>query len=123
MDKFQIVLDSAVAQAITIQTSAKDINFVRLSNILYVYMPSVRAMAAPREVGSAYILHPKETSEIRLRNSIVDTRQYYSERQLKRADATRNLMHTLTYPTVKEIKTILKMNAIKNCPNTEQDVV
>jgi hypothetical protein len=122
MDIFQVVMDSAVAQAITVKTLAKDINFVRLSNNLYVYKPSVRAMTAPHEVGSSYIPQPKETSQIRLCNSIVDTRKYYSEWQLKRADAARNLMHTLAYPTVKDIKTVLKMNAIKNCPITEQDV-
>jgi hypothetical protein len=101
MDEFQVVMDFAVAQAITVKTSAKDINFVRLSNNLYVYKPSVRAMTAIREVGSAYIPQPKETSEIRLCHSIVDTRQYYSERQLKRADAARNLMHTLAYQPTK----------------------
>jgi hypothetical protein len=79
-------------------------------------------MTAPGDVGSAYLPSLTDQSEFRFCNSFVDTRRYYSDRQLKRADAARNLLHTLAYPTVRDMKTVLKMNSIKNCPVTEQDV-
>jgi hypothetical protein len=42
-------------------------------------------------------------------------------RQPKRADDARTLMHILAYPTAKDMKAVLKMNSIKDCPVTEQD--
>jgi hypothetical protein len=73
MDKFQVVMDSDVSQAITVKTSKRDIHFVRLNNNLFVYKPSEKAMTAPREVGSAYLPSLTDPSEFRFCNSIVDT--------------------------------------------------
>jgi hypothetical protein len=111
MDRLQVFMDSAKSPAMVVKTKNKDMSFIRLDNNLFVYKPK---KVSSDDVDSAFATE--------IWNTTVDVRRYYSERQLKRADAARTLMHTLAYPTFKDMKAVLKMNSIEDCPVTEQDV-
>jgi hypothetical protein len=54
--------------------------------------------------------------------TVKENRAGFSERQYLRAKTARELYHNVGSPTVENFKALLKMNVIKNCPVTIDDV-
>jgi hypothetical protein len=55
-------------------------------------------------------------------NSVKENRVGYTQRQFEQAKRARELYHIVGMPTVETFKTLIKMNAIRNCPVTTDDV-
>ena len=60
--------------------------------------------------------------KISLIQAVAENKRYYTRRQLQRAQTTRNLLHALGNPTINDLKAILRLNTIKNCPVTSPDL-
>jgi len=55
--------------------------------------------------------------------TIDDKKSFDSDRQIVRAKRARVLMHTLGCPSVADLKRIIKLNDIKDCPVTVEDII
>jgi hypothetical protein len=55
-------------------------------------------------------------------NTVKENRVEYTQRQFEQAKRARELYHIVGTPTIESFKTLIKMNAIKNCPVTTEDV-
>jgi hypothetical protein len=55
-------------------------------------------------------------------NTVKENRVGYTQRQFKQAKRAQELYHIVRTPTIELFKTLIKMNAIKNCPVTTEDV-
>jgi hypothetical protein len=60
--------------------------------------------------------------ENHLINIVNKNRVGYTQRQFEQAKKARELYHIVGTPTIETFKTLLKMNAIRNCPVTTEDV-
>jgi hypothetical protein len=55
-------------------------------------------------------------------NTVKENRVGYTQRQFEQAKRAQELYHIVGTPTIELFKTLIKMNAIKNCPMTTEDV-
>ena len=55
-------------------------------------------------------------------STVAENRKGYTLRQFERAKEARRLYHIVGTPTVENFKSLLRMNAIKNCPVTVEDI-
>ena len=62
----------------------------------------------------------QETSN--MMDTVQENRKNYTQHQFKHAKLARKLHHNVGTPTVKNFKSLLKANMIKNCPVTIEDV-
>ena len=62
------------------------------------------------------------SKESHLISTVNENRMGYTQRQFDRAKTARELYHIVGAPTVENFKALLRMNAIKNCPVTAEDV-
>jgi hypothetical protein len=60
--------------------------------------------------------------ESHLINTVKENRAGYTQRQFEQAKKARELYHIVGTPTIETFKMLLKMNAIRNCPVTTEDV-
>ena len=67
-------------------------------------------------------MDPTEQTVYQLLETVEDNKQHYTQRQIDKAKVARALYHSLGTPTVKDYKAIIRMNAIKNCPVTMEDI-
>ena len=61
-------------------------------------------------------------SVISLIQRVTENETYYTKRQLKQARIARNLLHALGNPTIEDLRTVLRINTIKNCPVISEDL-
>jgi hypothetical protein len=55
-------------------------------------------------------------------NTVKENRVGYTQRQFEQAKRAQELYHIVGTPTIESFKALIKMNAIKNCPVTAEDV-
>jgi hypothetical protein len=55
-------------------------------------------------------------------NTVKENRVGYTQRQFEQAKIAQELYHIVGMPTIELFKTLIKMNAIKNCPVTTEDI-
>jgi hypothetical protein len=60
--------------------------------------------------------------QIHLINTVKENRVGYTQRQFDQAKRARELYHVIRMPTIELFQMLIKMNAIKNCPVTTEDV-
>ena len=100
---YKITYDSTKEDAFIVHTSKGTIKFNRNANNLY-------------------IMDPKEQQVYQLLETVEDNMDHYTPRQIERAKVARALYQSLGTPTTKDYKAIIRMNAIKNCPVTMEDI-
>jgi hypothetical protein len=61
-------------------------------------------------------------NETHLINTVKENRVGYTQRQFEQAKRARELYHIVGTPTIETFKTLIKMNAIRNCPVMTDDV-
>jgi len=76
-----------------------------------------------RSAEALYYSRPDLKSGKILVQTIADNTSFYSDRQIAHDKRTQELMHTLGCPSVADLKHIIKMNAIKDCPVTVDDII
>ena len=102
--KYRVTFDSAVEQAFIVH-STPPMRFVRNRENLYVYIPDPSL-----HTGTNFV------------NTVSENMSYYTKRQVERATEARKLLQSLAYPTMSDLKAIIKMNSIQDCPVTVEDV-
>jgi len=95
-DKYLITYDSSVEPAFIVHMRNGPLKFRRSAEGLYYYRP---------DLNNGKILV----------QTINDNKSFYSNRQIACAKRAWELMHKLGYPSVADLKHIIKMNAIKDC--------
>jgi hypothetical protein len=60
--------------------------------------------------------------ESRMINTVKQNRVRYTQRQFEQAKRAQELYHIVEMPMVETFKKLIKMNAIRNCPVTTEDV-
>jgi hypothetical protein len=105
--KFRITFDSAKEDAFIVHTGkGKVLKFVCNPEGLYHY-----------EVSKDFL-----KKESHLISTVRENRAGFTQRQFERAKAARELYHNVGTPRIENFKALLKMNTIKNCPVTTEDV-
>ena len=86
------------------------VKFKRGEDNLYSYTPH-------------YSTEPEQIQEdTNLVETVEQNEKFYTNRQIKRAKRAQQLLLTLGCPTVTDLKTIIKTNAIEDCPVTLGDL-
>jgi hypothetical protein len=104
--KHRITFDSEKEDAFIVHTDDRNMKFKCNLKGLYTF-----------EVSNNYL-----KMENHLINAVNENRVGYTQRQFEQAKKARELYHIVGTPTIETFKTLLKMNAIRNCPVTTEDV-
>ncbi len=103
-DKYRVVMDSAVENAIMVHTPNGVIKFSKGPEYIYYYKPS------------------EHKKVVQFLSTVKDAMRGYTPRQIARAKLARRLQESLSFPTTVDLKKVITMNAIADCPVTLQDV-
>jgi hypothetical protein len=104
--KHRITFDSEKEDAFIVHTDKGNMKFKRNPKGLYTF-----------KVSNNYL-----KMENHLINTVKENRVGYTQRQFEQAKKAQVLYHIVGTPTIERFKTLLKMNAIRNCPVTTEDV-
>jgi hypothetical protein len=104
--KHRITFDSEKEDAFIVHTDDGNMKFKCNPEGLYTF-----------EVSDNYL-----KMENHLINTVNENRVGYTQRQFEQAKKARELYHIVGTPTIETFKTLLKMNAIRNCPVMTEDV-
>ena len=110
-DKFRVTMDSAVENAFNVHTPYGVLKFGQGPEDAHCTKPNEFIGRTQQE---PMMGHFPQT--------VADNARFYSQRQISRAKTARDLLHATGCPSVADLKTILKMNGIANCPITLDDV-
>ena len=116
-EKFRITFDSAVENAFLVHTPYGILKFRKGPENIYYTTPNEFIGRTPPNNNE-----DNEPVKIHLPQTVADNARFYSQRQVTRAKAARDLLHATGCPSVADLKRILKMNGIANCPITLDDV-
>ena len=117
-DKFRVTFDSAIENAFMVHTPYGILKFKRGPENIYYTKPD----AFQGRTVSDDTPKTKKPMKGQYVQTVADNARFYSQRQVARAKAARNLLHATGCPSVADLKNILKMNSIANCPITLDDV-
>jgi hypothetical protein len=104
--KHRITFDSEKEDAFIVHIDSGNMKFKCNPEGLYTF-----------EVSDRY-----QKKECHLINTVKEDRAGYTQRQFEQAKRARELYHIVGTPTIETFKTLIKMNAIRNCPVTMEDV-
>jgi hypothetical protein len=65
---------------------------------------------------------PRKEHHMTFVNTVSENKTGFTKRQIKCAEISRNLYKTLSYPSMKNFKWVIRRNHIKDCPVTIQDI-
>jgi hypothetical protein len=65
---------------------------------------------------------PRKEHHMTFVNTVSENKSGFTKRQIKCAEITRNLYKTLSYPSMKDFKCVIRSNQIKERPVTIQDI-
>jgi hypothetical protein len=65
---------------------------------------------------------PRKEQHLTFVNTVSENKTGFTKLQIKCAETARNLYKTLSYPSMKEFKWVIRSNQIKYCPVTIQDI-
>ena len=88
---------------------------------LVVHHPK-KSVQFKRGEDNLYTLKAKYNTKTCLVETVEDNKAFYTKRQVEKAKQARQLLHTLGFPTVNDMKVMIKMNSVSNCPVTIEDV-
>ena len=67
-------------------------------------------------------LKPVQRAGVTLVETVEENKLGFSERQIARAEQAKRLYEMIGFPSMKDFKTIIQMNGIRNCPITIDDI-
>src|SRR6056297_3221525 len=59
---------------------------------------------------------------VQLVETVRENKMGFTDRQLKLAKVVRNMVHSVGFPTYEDLKKIVRLNTIQNCPVTAEHV-
>jgi hypothetical protein len=65
---------------------------------------------------------PEQKIQRNLVQTLQENKSFYTDREVTRAKKARMLLHTPGCPTIQDLKAIIRMNTIANCPVTINDI-
>ena len=105
-DLYRITYDSNVEQAFTVHIDEfQKIKFHR-KNQLYI-----------KKLKSA------QDYKFCMVQTVQENKHFYTPRQIERAKLARMLYQAIGFPSIQDYKAVIKMNVIKNCPVTLDDII
>ena len=102
-DKYRITMDTAIDNAFLVHTPQGIRRFARDANNLYTYQPAPQV---------------KQTHVQTLEENL----KFHTPREISRAKAAKRLIEALGSPSVRDLKSLILMNAIANCPINTKDI-
>ena len=69
-----------------------------------------------------YVYYPNMEKHSTNVQTVEENKLFYTDRQVERAKQARELLHALGCPSIADLKNIIKMNSIKDCPVTVDDI-
>jgi len=128
-DKYQVTMDTHAEDAMIIHFPQGPIKFQRhpFTNLYFYKPPSKPTRDRRQRIIPLQLLPPASSPIIMVQTAnfveTVDSNaRFYTKRQFERAKLARQLLHVLGCPSIRDMKTILQQNAIRNCPVTIEDV-
>ena len=132
-DNYKITYNNVEEDAFLIHTPDGIIKFARHGD-LYVFEPSqefldgvarLKGLLPPvrkafKKVKNAVTKAASQVSN--MVSTVAENLKGYTKKQIERARRARRMYHIVGCPTVANFKQLLKMNAVKNCPVTAEDV-
>ena len=101
-DRYRITYDSWEESSLCVHTPKGVIKFRRSAEGLYYHTPGV-----------------KGTINVQ---TVEENKSFYSDRQFEAAKRARELMQEFGSPSIADMKRIIKMNSLSNCPVTNEDI-
>ena len=111
----RVTYDSNKEDAFLVHMNDKIIKFECSPDGLYQYKVSDNYQSNPQQ-------NEEKTSTSNLVTTVTENKSGYTQRQFERANEARRLYHIMGTPTVENFKSLLRMNVIKKCPVTTEDV-
>jgi hypothetical protein len=115
--KYRVTYDNAIEDAFTVHTPDGPIKFANVDD-LYLYRPHSKTSQS----NYAHKVTPASEDYSFLVNTLEENLKGYSERQIKAAKKARDLYHNAGAPGIEELKALLRMQHIKSCPVTAEDL-
>ena len=109
--KYRVTFDSWEENAFIVHVPQGPLKFSITEDNLYALNPDL----GPRK-------DELQATKYHFIQSVRDNKRFYTKRQLARAALARNLLHSLGHPTTRDLKAVLRINTIRNCPVTERDL-
>jgi hypothetical protein len=114
-DKYRITYDSKIDDAFHVHTDNGIVKFGATKEGLYAYKPSKQFL---KEVATTKNKVLKHTFVATVKDNI----EGYSKNEVDGARRARKLYHAIGCPTIENLKHIIRMNLIRNCPVTTEDI-
>jgi hypothetical protein len=108
-EKFPIVYDNSKVDAFIVKTPSGDLQFKPLSKNLYVFKPK-NAESEP------------SVTETNMLSTLKENKSFCTNQQIERAKQARALARALGCPSDADMRTLLWLNLIKDCPVVQDDV-
>ena len=109
--KYRITYDSMKEDAFLVYKENEIIRFECSPEGLYQYEVSKGYKSDLKDSGTSYLV-----------STVTENRKGYTLRQFERAKQARKLYHIVGTPTIENFKSLIRMNIIKNCPVTVEDI-
>jgi hypothetical protein len=109
-DKFRVTMDSKEERALLVHMPDKIVKFKQFSNGLYAMDPNDKTSFEMKKKPFQFL------------TTVKDNMKFLSKRQQERVKKARELLEVMGLPTVDDLKTMIRMNLIKNCTVTTEDV-
>ncbi len=113
--KHRITYDSDKEDAFSVYMNDGVVKFECSPDGLYQFKVS-------KQYRDTLIKDQEQEGTSNLISTVAENRAGYTQRQYERAKEARRLYHIVGTPTVENFKSLLRMNVIKNCPVTTEDV-
>jgi hypothetical protein len=78
---------------------------------LYIYKPKVKETSN------------KPAKHVNMISTVAENKTFFTNRQLERAKQARDLAYALGCPSDKDMRAVLRLNMIKDCPVVEEDII
>ena len=105
-DKYWVQYDSNIEDAFTVHGPNQKVKFHLIAENLYIWVPKADDIKA----GTALI------------NTLQENKSFFTDRQIQKAELVKKILSTMAYPTINQLKAMVRMNMIRNSPVTLADV-
>jgi hypothetical protein len=87
-----------------------------------VKQPVITKVAYDNKLQRAKLQPTTVDNQAQFLETVNENKKFYTKRQFEQAKRARELLYSLGYPSINDMKAIIWMNAIKNNPVTTEDV-
>jgi hypothetical protein len=132
MDKYHVTYNNKYKDAFKVDTGGTVVKFMRSPKGMYYYhvpYEYLKGNSKNLERDSRNLDRNSRNSEgnnkggVKLTSMVAKNRSNYSMQQYEHAKEARILYHNIGIPMVENLKVIIKMNMIHNCPITVEGII